>query len=120
VDEQGSGRWYTSTKVPLRDGNGEIVGLAGVKRDITERKWAEEALRKLCCLSWGSSGRAAPRTGVRGRPLGRPGSTPTCALLRLWAAEKRPSRQPVNRGSSSVVSHTLNIYRTDIRREVSV
>ena len=46
VDEEGNERWYTSTKVPLRDGNGEIVGLAGVKRDITQRKWAEEALRK--------------------------------------------------------------------------
>ncbi len=46
VDKEGNEGWHTSTKVPLRDGSGRIVGLAGVTRDITERKWAEEALRK--------------------------------------------------------------------------
>ena len=46
VDEEGNERWHATTKVPLRDGNGEIVGLAGLTRDITERKWAEEALQK--------------------------------------------------------------------------
>ena len=46
VDEEGNERWHTSTKIPLRDGSGEIVGLAGLTRDVTERKWAEEALRK--------------------------------------------------------------------------
>jgi PAS domain S-box-containing protein len=46
LDEEGNERWHASTKVPLRDGNGKIVGLAGLTRDVTERKWAEEALRK--------------------------------------------------------------------------
>jgi diguanylate cyclase (GGDEF)-like protein/PAS domain S-box-containing protein len=46
VDEEGNERWHASTKVPLRDGSGEIVGLVGLTRDITERKWAEEALQK--------------------------------------------------------------------------
>lgn len=46
LDEGGNERWHTSTKVPLRDGNGQIVGLVGVTRDVTERKWAEEALRR--------------------------------------------------------------------------
>jgi PAS domain S-box-containing protein len=32
-------------KVPLRDSSGEIVGLCGIARDITERKEAENALR---------------------------------------------------------------------------
>ncbi len=34
-----------TTKVPLRDEAGEIVGLVGVSRDLTERVQAEEALR---------------------------------------------------------------------------
>src|SRR5918992_2552436 len=39
-------RWHSTTKVPLRDGNGEIVGLVGITRDVTERKGIEEALRE--------------------------------------------------------------------------
>jgi PAS domain S-box-containing protein len=35
-----------SHKVPLRDDNGTIVGVAGMSIDITERKSAEEALRQ--------------------------------------------------------------------------
>jgi PAS domain S-box-containing protein len=37
--------WILTTKVPLRDTDGNIVGLVGVSRDITERKLAEEKLR---------------------------------------------------------------------------
>ena len=36
--------WVTSTKMPLRDTAGNIVGIMGTSRDITERKLAEEAL----------------------------------------------------------------------------
>jgi len=38
--------WALTTKMPLRDANGTIVGTFGISRDITERKRAEEALRK--------------------------------------------------------------------------
>lgn len=37
--------WNSSTKVPLRDGMGRIIGLVGMSRDITARKKAEEALQ---------------------------------------------------------------------------
>ncbi len=36
--------WVSSTKIPWRDASGEIVGIIGISRDMTERKRAEEAL----------------------------------------------------------------------------
>lgn len=44
VDESGNKRWLSTTKVPLRNGGGQIIGLVGIGRDITERKRAEEQL----------------------------------------------------------------------------
>ncbi len=42
----GTVSWVTTTKLPLRDKKGEIVGTFGISRDITERKRAEEALKQ--------------------------------------------------------------------------
>ena len=39
--DRGDDTWCETTKVPLRDETGEIVGLLGVNREITERKRAE-------------------------------------------------------------------------------
>ena len=39
-------RIYLATKGPLRDADGEIVGMFGISRDITERKQAERELRR--------------------------------------------------------------------------
>ncbi len=45
--ESGVRTWNLTTKVPLTDEQGEIVGLVGIGRDITDRKRAEEAYRAL-------------------------------------------------------------------------
>uniref|UniRef100_A0A7C1JNL4 Circadian input-output histidine kinase CikA n=1 Tax=Caldilinea aerophila TaxID=133453 RepID=A0A7C1JNL4_9CHLR len=39
-------RWYASVKVPWRNANGEIIGLVGIGRDITDSKRMHEALRR--------------------------------------------------------------------------
>jgi PAS domain S-box-containing protein len=39
-------RTYFSTKGPFRDASGEVVGLLGISRDITEHKALEEKLRR--------------------------------------------------------------------------
>ncbi len=47
VDAAGNRKWYSTTKVPLRDSHGKIVGIVGISRDITARKLAEEDRERL-------------------------------------------------------------------------
>jgi len=46
LDAEGAKCWLLTSKLPLRDQNGEITGLIGIGRDITDRKEAEDALRE--------------------------------------------------------------------------
>ena len=51
TEEQGTGadgakRWYSTTKVPLRDPDGAITGLMGITRDVTGLKSTETRLRE--------------------------------------------------------------------------
>ena len=43
----GREQWLRTTKVPLRDARGRIIGLVGIAADITERKSDEEKLRRF-------------------------------------------------------------------------
>jgi PAS domain S-box-containing protein len=45
VKADGQQRWLLTSKVPLRDSAGQVIGLVGVGLDITERKRAEEEIR---------------------------------------------------------------------------
>jgi PAS domain S-box-containing protein len=46
VDAAGNQRWTSTTKVPLRDVQGKVIGTVGMGHDITERKQATEELKK--------------------------------------------------------------------------
>ena len=46
TDRSDEPRWVLTTKVPLRNREGKIVGLIGINRDITSMKKAEERLRQ--------------------------------------------------------------------------
>ncbi|MCX6221186.1 MAG: PAS domain S-box protein [Bacteroidia bacterium] len=46
LDENKHKRWLLTSKLPLRDKDSRIIGLVGIGHDVTERKQAEEALRK--------------------------------------------------------------------------
>jgi hypothetical protein len=42
----GEPEWLQTTKVPLRDFEGEVIGLVGIARDVTQRKLREEECRR--------------------------------------------------------------------------
>ena len=46
-DHTGKQHWFSTTKVPLRDRSGHVVGIVGIGRDITERKQLEDKLSYL-------------------------------------------------------------------------
>jgi len=47
TDSEGRTRWVLTTKVPLRDRDGNATGLLGINRDITPIKTAEQELRRM-------------------------------------------------------------------------
>lgn len=51
--EDGQPRWFSTSKVPLRDSDGTIIGLAGVSRDITaDKKLRQEVVESRNTLSY--------------------------------------------------------------------
>lgn len=50
VAKDGNVRWYSGTRIPIRDANGDVVGLAGISRDITAAKWQETLRRSHASL----------------------------------------------------------------------
>ena len=47
VRPDGTRRWLSTSKVPLRAADGAIIGLVGIARDVTERRRAEERIHFL-------------------------------------------------------------------------
>jgi PAS domain S-box-containing protein len=44
--ETGKINWHLTTKVPIRDNHGKVIGVVGVSRDVTERKLTELTLKQ--------------------------------------------------------------------------
>lgn len=46
IDENGNEKWSLTTKVPLKDSFGNIVGLVGINRNITKRRLSQQKLER--------------------------------------------------------------------------
>lgn len=46
LDASGGKHWVLSTRIPLRDDSGKVLGVVSIAREITEKKLAEEAIKK--------------------------------------------------------------------------
>ena len=46
TDAEGNLTWLETNKIPLRDANGLVVGIIGTFEDVTERKLAEEKIKR--------------------------------------------------------------------------
>ncbi|RMF05639.1 MAG: response regulator [Chloroflexi bacterium] len=100
--------WLLTTKVPLRDTQGQITGLVGIRRDITDRRQAEEALKKEHAL-------LAQRVDERTSELRDANKKLTHALRvkdEFLASMSHELRTPLNAilGMSEILSD--NIYGT--------
>ncbi len=42
ITPSGNKKWVSTSKLPLRDDSGRVIGIVGIARDITDRKRAEE------------------------------------------------------------------------------
>jgi len=45
--EPGNTRWFATSKIPIKNNNGKVIGIFSLSRDITEQKDAEDALMKV-------------------------------------------------------------------------
>ena len=46
IDSKGNRRWISTTKIPLKNNEGQITGIVGIGHDITERKKIAEELTR--------------------------------------------------------------------------
>jgi PAS domain S-box-containing protein len=67
VDEDGRKHWYLTSKLPLRNQGGKIIGLVGISRDVTSVKETEQkmdALHRQLLQASRAAGMAEVATGV--------------------------------------------------------
>jgi PAS domain S-box-containing protein len=89
-DEAPDGRWVTISAQPLRDAAGQSQGAVAILRDVTARRRAEEAQRRLVAIVQ-STDDAMFSVDVEGRVTGW---NPGAERLFGWTAEAVMGRDP--------------------------
>ncbi len=118
----GNKTWVSTTKVPLRNDRGEIFAVAGMSRDITERKLAEALARRAganprddrderaagrCARSPHAPRRIPADRDIRLRPAARRRRDPLAPRRRAESAGGlyQGRRRPAHRSQSGVMRH---------------
>ena len=110
----GSTRVFLSTKSPLRDAQGQVVGIVGVARDITDRKHVEESLK--AAKNSAEQAKAAAEQANRAKDhflavLSHELRTPlTPVVMGLSMLQDRPDLDPA-------VRETLEMVRRNVEME---
>jgi two-component system cell cycle sensor histidine kinase/response regulator CckA len=138
--------WLSTTKVPLRDSLGKIVGLVGIGRDITERKQLEAQLRqaqKMEAIGQLAAGiahdfnnlltpmggfsellmRKAPEGSqqheyLRQIKVAAERAADLTRQLRLFTRQEKGERHPIQ--LNSVVEETCNLLERSIPKEITI
>jgi len=50
VNREGQSRWFSATKIPMRDTSGKIIGLVGISSDVTELKAIQDEAQKRAAV----------------------------------------------------------------------
>ena len=94
VQADGSTRWFSMTKAPLRNRDGEITGLVGISRDVTERQLNEQIRDEF--VSTVSHELRTPLTSITGSlgllTAGAAGTLPDSAMHLLRIAHANCER----------------------------
>ncbi|MDJ0658878.1 MAG: EAL domain-containing protein [Crocosphaera sp.] len=93
---EGQEVWYSTNKIPIKDGDGNIVGVLGTIENITERKLVERELfeeKELAKVTLNSLGEAVITTNAQGMIQE---FNPIAQQLTGWTAQEA-TNQPISR-----------------------
>jgi PAS domain S-box-containing protein len=87
-------RWLQTTKLPYRDAAGQVTGVLGFAVDVSERKAAEDEVRRLNAeleqrVRSGRPSCGRGRSGSAGRSITPPSAWPWCPLEGRWLKVNR-------------------------------
>ena len=122
--------WLLTTKVPIRDRKNRIIGLAGINRDITERKVLEDQLFQNNERQWitlNSIGDGVITTNEKGRVTYLNHAAQSMTGWTLRQARRHPFAEVYNvvnekkkAVSQSLIGRTLKTDKTVARKEYLV
>ncbi|HEB33160.1 MAG TPA: PAS domain S-box protein, partial [Spirochaetes bacterium] len=101
-----------TTKLPWRDSNGNIIGLFGISRDISERRRVEDQIEKLAKFP-GENPNPVLRISKKGNVIYS--NKASCPLLKTWQYSEGQKIPPQWLSIVQDVIHSKQIQQTEIK-----